>query len=98
MKKQEIIKKILKLGFKECKPNVLQGCNRYWHKKLKDELFIGVTFWEHSKAVVNGKDTFEIEVYHDNGDFAEEVKIYAFEDFNKAYKQALAYTKTKTKT
>ena len=93
MNKEQTIKKILKLGFKEYTPSSLENYDRAWHKRFKkDKLFINISFWEFSKYP-NGKDSFNIEVYRSNNDFTEQIGIYAFDNFNKAYKQAISYIK-----
>ena len=95
MTKEETIKKILKLGFKEYTPNKdFQKCDRAWQKNFKkDEVFIDIYFWELSKLQDRMEDSFSFEIYCDLEHLIEQITIYAFDDFDKAYKRALSYIK-----
>lgn len=91
MNKDNIIKKIEKLGLKEYQTSSLESYERAWQKKFTDDIFINVNFWEHSKLNNFVTDSFEIEVYQNNDDGAEKILIYGFDDFDKAYEKALKY-------
>lgn len=92
MNKEKTIQQILDLGLKEYKfkTGILQKYDRAWQKKINDDLFVNVHFWEHSKYE-NGKDSFEIEIYRSSDDGAEKILIYSFSDFSKAYNKALEF-------
>jgi len=92
------IKKILELGLKEYTPNkAFTSCDRSWQKRITEDIFIDVHFYKLSERCENMKDSFDIEVYHDNDSQAEQILIYSFDDFDLAYKRALEYIKFLTK-
>ena len=99
MNKEETIKKILALNFKEYSTNnILESYERAWQKKISESLFINIRLWEHSKDDKNMKDAFDIKIYFDRDELgAEQILIFSFNDFDLAYKRVLEYIKFLTK-